>query len=87
RILQFLQSHRTYDDENINTKNHSTSSSITSHIDENDQQNTSLNDYNINNSLFNYSNHDSSLFIPFILTSTSVVVIAVAIWFYLRRLK
>ncbi|CAH8609642.1 unnamed protein product [Schistosoma guineensis] len=87
RILQFLQSHRTYDDKNINTKNHSTPSNMTSHIDENHQQNTLLNDHNMNNPLFDYSNHDSSLFIPFILTSTSVVVIAVAVWFYLRRLK
>ncbi|CAH8612155.1 unnamed protein product [Schistosoma bovis] len=87
RILQFLQSHRTYDDKNINTKNHSTPSNMTSHTDENDQQNTSLNDHNTNNPLFDHSNHDSSLFIPFILTSTSVVVIAVAVWFYLRRLK
>ncbi|VDP61524.1 unnamed protein product [Schistosoma curassoni] len=87
RILQFLQSHRTYDDKNINTKNHSTPSNMTSHTDENHQQNTLLNDHNTNNPLFDYSNHDSSLFIPFILTSTSVVVIAVAVWFYLRRLK
>ncbi|VDP83235.1 unnamed protein product [Schistosoma mattheei] len=60
---------------------------MTSHTDENDQQNTSLNDHNTNNPLFDHSNYDSSLFIPFILTSTSVVVIAVAVWFYLRRLK
>ncbi|CAH8631421.1 unnamed protein product [Schistosoma rodhaini] len=84
RILQFLRSHRTYDDddENVDKKNHSTKSNVTSHTDdESYQQNTSLN----NNPSFDNSDNDSQLFVPLVLTSTGFVVIAFALWYYLRR--
>ncbi|CAH8547306.1 unnamed protein product [Schistosoma turkestanicum] len=90
QILQFLRSNNkttTCDYENVDEKanHHDTiTSNSTLYTNENDQQNTLLLNNNNNQSMDNLNN-DSRLLIPLVLTSTGFVVIAVALWFYLRR--
>ncbi|CAH8594020.1 unnamed protein product [Heterobilharzia americana] len=77
RILQFLRSYGTYNDECVNNESHPTVSDIISW-----SENQSINDSSNNR----YSVVENSrLVIPLVLTSTGFVVIAMAIWIYLRR--
>ncbi|KAK4468449.1 hypothetical protein MN116_007654 [Schistosoma mekongi] len=79
QILQFLRS-ATICDAGESVDNDP--NQFTTHPDnEQCHQNTLLN----NNSSSSPDVSDSSLFIPFVLTSTSFVAIAFAIWFYMRR--
>ncbi|VDQ04882.1 unnamed protein product, partial [Trichobilharzia regenti] len=87
RILQFLRRGRAYDDvgggDDDTTVNHSNSVVDVISCSENQQQQELHESVNEQHSLQLFN--DSSFLVPLVLTSTGFVVIAVALWIYLRR--
>ncbi|CAH8864947.1 unnamed protein product [Trichobilharzia szidati] len=85
RILQFLRRGRAYDNDGdddtvvVDSVNHSNSVDVISRYENQQQPHDSVNEQH--SMLFN----DPSFLVPLVLTSTGFVVIAVALWIYLRR--